>query len=243
MKVEICTGSYEDCLCAQRGGAQRVELNSALFLGGLTPSIGTVKKVLKDTELEVIAMVRPRGAGFCYSEAETEAMMEDARELLEAGVHGIAFGFLKEDCHLDEVRTKEMIDLIHQYGKTAVFHRAIDCAKDYESAIEQLIALGTDRILTSGQKDKAMDGVERIAHIQKTYGHQIEILPGSGINAGNLKELVEKTGVLQAHSSCRHWCDDKTTTGSVSYAYHEAYDYDCVSEEMVKALVQVSQSI
>ena len=101
MIVEICCGSYEDCLRAERGGAKRVELNSALFLGGLTPSIATVKKVLENTSLEVIAMVRPRGAGFCYLESEVEVMMQDAEEMLKLGVDGLAFGFLNEDCTVD----------------------------------------------------------------------------------------------------------------------------------------------
>ena len=243
MKLEICCGSYEDCLRAQRGGAKRVELNSALFLGGLTPSIATVKKVLEHTSLEVVAMVRPRGAGFSYLESEAEVMMQDAEMMLEAGVHGIAFGFLNADCTVDVEKTKIMTDLIHRYGKTAVFHRAIDCAKEYEASVEKLIELGVDRILTSGQKEKAMDGADAIALIQKKYGDRIEVLIGSGVNAGNLKELVLKTGVSQAHSSCRYWENDPTTTGTgVTYAYHDAYDYDCVSEELVQKLVRASET-
>jgi len=241
--LEICCGSYEDCLRAERGGAKRVELNSALFLGGLTPSIATVKKVLENTSLEVIAMVRPRGAGFCYMDSEVEVMMEDAREMLEAGVHGLAFGFLNADCTIDIEKTKAMVDLIHSYDRTAVFHRAVDCALDYESSIQQLIELKIDRVLTSGQKEKALDGADAIAKIQKKFGHLIEILPGSGVNAGNLGELVQKTGVSQAHSSCRYWEKDPTTTGNgVTYAYHEAYDYDCVSEELVKKLVCAAEN-
>ena len=135
MIVEICCGSYEDCLRAERGGAKRVELNSALFLGGLTPSIATVKKVLENTSLEVIAMVRPRGAGFCYLESEVEVMMQDAEEMLKLGVDGLAFGFLNADCTVDVEKTKAMVDLIHRYGKTAVYHRAIDCAVDYEVSV------------------------------------------------------------------------------------------------------------
>lgn len=238
MKIEICTGSYEDCLRAERGGAKRVELNSALFLGGLTPSIATVKKVLENTSLEVIAMVRPRGAGFCYMDSEFEVMMQDAEEMLKAGVHGLAFGFLNSDCTIDIKKTKAIVDLIHAYKKTAVFHRAIDCAKEYEASLKMLIESGVDRVLTSGQKEKAIQGADAIRSIVKKYGNHIEILPGSGVNASNLKELVEITGVNQAHSSCRYWEEDPTTTGeSVTYAYHEAFDYDCVSEELVRKLV------
>ena len=244
LTLEICSGSYEDCLRAERGGARRVELNSALFLGGLTPSIATVKKVLENTSLEVIAMVRPRGAGFCYLDSEFEIMMQDAKEMLDLGVHGLAFGFLKADCTIDVEKTKMMVDLIHQYKKTAVFHRAIDCALDYEASVCTLIELGVDRILTSGQKEKALDGADAIAMIQQKYKDRIEILPGSGVNATNLKELVEKTKVTQAHSSCRHWENDPTTTGAgVTYAYHEAYDYDCVSEELVKKLVAAAEKL
>lgn len=126
IKIEVCAGSYEDCLAAARGKADRVELNSALALGGLSPTEATLRLVKRDTDLKVICMVRPRGAGFHYTEVERKVMMAEAKSFLENGADGIAFGFLNADGTIDVEATKEMIDLIHSYNKEAVFHRAVD---------------------------------------------------------------------------------------------------------------------
>ncbi len=116
--AEICCGGYEDARTAAAYGAQRVELNSGLYLGGLTPGIGTLKLTKETTDLNVVSMVRPRGGGFCYSEEEFCAMLRDAEELLQAGTDGIAFGFLNNDRTINIARTREMTSLIHAYTPT-----------------------------------------------------------------------------------------------------------------------------
>ena len=241
--IEICCGSYEDALAAHRGGAKRIELNSALYLGGLTPSLGTLQLVKKNTDLKVIAMVRPRGAGFCYSEADFEVMKADAEILMENGADGIAFGCLDENGEIQEEQTKEIIDIIKKYHGEVVFHRAFDCVKDPYESMEKLIAMGVDRVLTSGLKAKAMGGMELIAKLQELYGEKIEILAGSGINASNALEIMEKTGITQVHSSCKGWVNDPTTTGEeVSYSYVEGEhkdDYDVVDEKQVRKLAEI----
>lgn len=239
--IEVCAGSYQDCIAAYKGGADRVELNSALSVGGLTPSVSALKKVKKETNLKVICMVRPRAAGFCYDADDEMIMMEDAKLLLDNGADGIAFGFLNKDGSVKEDKTKQMIDLIHSYHKEAVFHRAFDVCPDACTAIETLIRLGADRILTSGQKAKAFEGKELIKDLQDKYGDKIELLAGSGVNALNAKELMEYTGIHQVHSSCKSFNNDPTTSNNgVSYAYltgeHEM-DYDIVEENLVKNLV------
>lgn len=241
--IEICCGSYEDALAASRGGAERIELNCALALGGLTPSVGCLRLVKRDTSLKVISMVRPRGAGFCYTEAETEQMFEEARELLDNGSDGLAFGFLREDGEIDREKTGRMIRLIHSYeGREAVFHRAFDCTSDPKKAMRELIELGADRVLTSGQRDKAEQGKELLRELNEEFGSEIEILAGSGVNAGNARALMEATGLSQVHSSCKDWRRDATTTGEhVTYRFapepHEN-DYDIVSGELVRKLVE-----
>ena len=236
---EVCAGSVQDCINAQLGGADRVELNSALHLGGLTPSLAMLKLVKEKTSLKVICMDRPRAAGFCYDDVEIETMFEDARILLENGADGISFGFLNSDATINETETKKMVELIHQYQKEAVFHRAFDCVDDPMHAIKQLIDCGVDRILTSGLQPTALQGSSVIAKLQSEFGNQIELLAGSGINANNIRALKEQTGLHQFHGSCKEWCKDPTTTvGNVSYAYHESDDYDCVSLEKVKRIVQ-----
>ena len=137
--IEICCGSYEDAINAYRSGAKRIELNSALHLGGLTPSIATLELIKRNTDLEVICMVRPRGAGFCYSDLEKKQIFAEAKALLEHGADGLAFGFLTEDRTIDLECTQKMVNLVHHYGKTAVFHRAFDCGKDDKTAINELI--------------------------------------------------------------------------------------------------------
>jgi len=238
--IEICCGSYEDALAAYHGGAKRIELNSALHMGGLTPSLGALVLTKKHTDLKVIAMVRPRGAGFCYNAVEFEMMKTDAEILLQHGADGIAFGCLNKEGDIEEGQTKEMVSVIRKYHGEAVFHRAFDCVPEPYEAMEKLIAAGIDRVLTSGLKAKVMEGLPLLADLQKKYGSRIELLAGSGVNASNAKEIMDKTGMTQVHSSCKGWVFDPTTTGKdVSYSYagipHEN-DYDVVDEKSVRRL-------
>lgn len=200
--LEICCGSFEDAIVAYEGGAKRIELNSALPLGGLTPSLGSLIMTKQYTDLKVMSMIRPREGGFCYTDYQYEQMMEDAKLFMAYGSDGIVFGYLKEDDTIDLNRTKEMVDLVHEEGREAVFHRAFDCTPDPFQAMEELIDLGIDRVLTSGQEKKAEQGIELLKELQKRYGRQIELLAGSGIHAQNAKEIMEKTGISQLHSSC-----------------------------------------
>lgn len=243
--VEICCGSYADAVSAVIGGAKRIELNSALFMGGLTPSLASLCLVKQNLDCEVIAMVRPRGAGFCYEQKDIEVMLTDSALLMEKGADGIAFGFLNEDNSIDIANSKVMIELIHSFGRQAVFHRAFDCCSDPYQAIQQLIELGADRILTSGGQANAILGKELIKSLQMRYGTQIEILAGSGINEANAKELMEYCGIHQIHSSCKSWQLDSTTqTDFVSYAYGTgdfSSCYDVVDEKKVKALIESIQ--
>ena len=254
IKVEIWCGSYYDALQAWKGGASRIELNSALHLGGLTPSLGTLHLIKKNTKVEVICMVRPRGAGFCYGEEDFEVMLEDARILLENGADGIAFGCLTIDGKINEEQSKEMVRLIKSYNKEVVFHRAFDCVVNLDKAMETLISLGVDRVLTSGLKETAIAGAETIRYLQKEYGEQIQILAGSGINIQNVKKLIVQTGIEQVHSSCKGWLQDMTTYGdNVSFAYREEEqgeckkdqrgDYEIVDTSIVKKFIDMAMTI
>lgn len=240
--LEICCGSFEDVKAACEHGADRVELNSALYLGGLTPSLASLIHAKEECAIPIVAMVRPRGGGFCYSEDEYKVMYSDAKQLLEHGADGIAFGFLKEDKTIDLERTREMADLISGFGKEAVFHRAFDCVSNQKEAVRQLISLNIDRILTSGGAADAWSGREQIKMLQKEYGEQIAFLPGSGVNEKNAKELIRFTGVHQVHSSCKVWSEDKTCSNETvdfSYAGETLKNkYESVSGEKVAQLVK-----
>lgn len=243
--VEICCGSYYDAKQAALGGAERIELNSALQLGGLTPATATLKLVKQEfPRLKVVAMVRPRGAGFCYSEEDFKEMEANCRELMANGADGIAFGCLNPDGTLNVEQNQKLIEIIKDSGqeKEAVFHRAFDCTADPYVTIETLINLGVDRILTSGLKPKAADGVEVLCKLQKAYGDKIQILAGSGVNASNARWLMDKTGLTQVHSSCKDWLRDETTVGhEVSFSMvsgEQESCYDAVSRQLVEELLQ-----
>ena len=243
--LEICCGNFEDVKTAYENGADRVELNSALYLGGLTPSLANLVCAKEQCRIPIVAMVRPRGGGFCYSKEEYQTMLLDAKILLEHGADGIAFGFLTKDRELDLKRTQEMISVIRRYGKEAVFHRAFDCVKDQKKATEQLIEAGADRILTSGGKADAWSGREILRQIQAEYGSVITILAGSGVNDKNAIELMNYTGISQVHSSCRGWVEDSTTSnGIVDFSYageDEKNQYEAVDSKKVQALVNALQ--
>lgn len=241
--VEVCCGSYYDAKQAALGGAERIELNSGLMLGGLTPTASAVRLVKRDfPKLQVIAMVRPRGAGFCYSEEEFMVMEEECRELLKAGADGIAFGFLREDGSVNKAWTGRLAEIIHQAGKEAVFHRAFDCVEDPAASMECLINLGIDRVLTSGLESKAVEGAALLEKLQRQFGDRIQIIAGSGVNAENAAALMEQTGITQVHSSCKCWLPDPTTVrNGVSYSMVSGEMescYDAVSAKLVEALVR-----
>lgn len=196
LKVEICCGSADDVIRARKAGANRVELNSALFAGGLTPSIGSLIEAKKHSALPVICMLRPRAGGFCYSEHEFQTIMNDLQALKAAGADGFALGFLNKDGELDISRLKKVVEAAGD--SEMVFHRAFDSMKASPiQTANQLADLGFKRILTSGRKSTAWEGRELIRELHAL--NRIEILPGSGLRKTNLREFLNATGCDQIH--------------------------------------------
>ncbi|AYV33916.1 copper homeostasis protein CutC [Erysipelothrix rhusiopathiae] len=242
MIVEVCAGSVEDCIAAQTSGANRIELNSGLYLGGLTPSVGMLVSAKRHTTIPIITMIRPRGGGFCYSQLEVESMIYDAESLIQNGSDGLVFGFLNDDASVNTTLTQKFVDISHDAGIEAVFHRAFDCVSDPMKAIEDLIACGVDRVLTSGLEERANEGIELLAELHQNYSKDIEFCVGSGVNESNALEIVEKTGIHQLHSSFKVWYSDPTTkNNSVSYAYSCQGDYDGVSVDKLKSFIKTVQ--
>lgn len=241
--LEVCCGSFEDALIVHECGGRRIELNSALPLGGLTPSLGSLILVKQYTDLEVMSMVRVREAGFCYRPYQYEQMLEELKLLLAYGTDGAVFGFLTEEREIDLSRTKEFVQTIHEEGAKAVFHRAFDCVKNPYQAMEQLIDLKVDRVLTSGLEKTAEEGIPLLKELQSRYGGRIEILPGSGVHAGNAQCIMQEVGVNQVHSSCKEWAEDPTTIGEkVSFASQEGEAEMCygnISAKKVEDLLQI----
>ena len=199
--IELCAGGIDDVLLAHAAGIQRIELNSGMSCGGLTPSPGLLQHARQFYSGQIIAMVRPREGGFCYSKAEFLQMLQDAEFLVQHGSDGLAVGFLNPDSTLDIQRCREFRERFP--NQKLVFHRAFDVVADYASVLEQLVELKYDRILTSGGQPTASLGLQRLQDCQKQAAGRIEILPGSGIRAHNVREIVQHTGCRQVHTSAR----------------------------------------
>jgi len=237
--LEICCGSIDDAIQAQAGGADRVELCSAMFIGGLTPSIGTLQEVKSRLKIPVMAMVRPRGGGFCYTGAEFATMERDTEAAIEAGADGVVFGILTEDGRIDQRRTMRIRRIVGK--RQAVFHRAFDVTPNPFGALEQLIDLEVTRVLTSGQKNTASEGVDLIAELIERAGRRIEILPGGGIRPYNMHEIAKRTRCGQIHMTAWSKVQDCSTHANpeISFggALHPPEDvYDRTDARLVKTI-------
>lgn len=199
MILEVCVDSFESLLTAKSAGADRIELCSALNLGGLTPSYGLMKQASGLGGIEIFVMIRPRSGDFLYTDYEFETMKNDIEIAKQMHFDGIVIGLLKADGKLDLEKIEALIH--HAKPLQVVLHRAFDEAKNPEADILRLIEMGICRILTSGQRDNASEGAVYIRQIQKEYGDQITIMPGAGVNASNIEWLYEKTGCTHYHMS------------------------------------------
>lgn len=201
--LEAIVANLDDARAAAAGGADRFEMCSALALGGLTPSLGTVQAIKREIDIPMMCMVRPREGGMAYLDGEFTAMLRDAELLLEAGADGIVFGLLKPDSSLDVGRCREFLKVVERAagGKTVqtCFHRAFDVIDDPDSSLEKLIDLGVTRILTSGREPTVMEGLDEIRRYVEIADGRIEVLPGGGIDASTVARVVEATGVDQVH--------------------------------------------
>ena len=207
--IEVCIGNISDALIASKYPIDRIELNSALELGGLSPSLETIRTLKEKTEVPLCCMCRPRGGDFCYDELEYETILKDARNMLEAGADGIVFGFLTKDKEIDIERTGTMSELIHSYRKEAVFHKAFDELEDLKKGTEILIDCKIDRILTSGKGvyPEILEGCKRIAELNALYRDQIQFLPGGGVRIGNVRDVLRISKSSQVHMTSKKQAD------------------------------------
>jgi copper homeostasis protein len=239
--LEVCVASVDDALVAVAGGADRLELNSALALGGLTPPAGLMAEVRSRATVPIVAMVRPRPGGFCYSPTDFDVMLRDTRELLSAHADGLAFGILTERGELDVPRCRRLRELIGD-GQ-AVFHRAFDVTPDPFAALEALVELRFTRFMTSGQQARASDGAPLIAELIRRAAGRIDILPAGGINSSSVADLIARTGCDQIHASLRRMVSDPSVgahsrvsfgwTTSVAEGSFEITDADAVARMRV----------
>ena len=226
MNIEICTDSLEGVLAAQKYGGNRVELCAGLSIGGLTPSVGLVEECRKNTTIEIHAIIRHREGDFVYDEKDIEIMKADIKAMKNAGASGVVFGVLDVCAEISDLN-----GALQKYAKSleleVTFHRAFDFVADFKIAIERLIDLGFDRLLTSGLEKTAIQGIDNINYLQSNYGDQIQIMAGSGINAANVLEIAG-TGIDNIHFSA-----GKTMFKSI----HSMGENRFIDEEKIKNII------
>jgi copper homeostasis protein len=201
MDLEICADSVDSAVAAEFGGAQRIELCSALMEGGLTPSLGLIRAVRSRIGIGIHVMIRPRGGDFLYSGDELAVMKEDIALAAQCGVEGVVFGLLTADGNVDVEQTCELVEAARPMEVT--FHRAIDMARDINAAVEDVIRTGADRVLTSGGEHTAMLGRDRIRGLVQATEGRIRLMVGGGVRAENVHEIIQATGAAEFHSAVR----------------------------------------
>ena len=238
-KIEICANSVESAIKAQEGGAYRVELCAGIPEGGTTPPFGDMRmarQMLHQTKLHVI--IRPRGGDFLYSPLEQEIMLHDIKVARQLGADGVVFGCLTAEGDVDMAAMKKLMNAVGDMNVT--FHRAFDMCKDPFKALEQIIELGCTRILTSGQELNAVKGIPLLKELVKQADGRIIIMPGCGVNPGNIKQIAEETNATEFHFSGRSsyesdmiFRNPKVSMGGTVKI--EEYQRDITNPEIVKA--------
>jgi len=195
--IELCVEGIDGFLAAQEAGADRVELCASLMEGGLTPSLATIRAAVKAARIPVHVIIRPRGGDFLYSEAEFETMVEDIKALRTEGVSGVVIGCLTPDGRIDETRTKALVEAARPMSVTC--HRAFDMTTDAHEALEALVRCGVDRVLTSGQRDTAVDGIAILKSVVEQAAGRIVVMGCGALDAGNIRKVREETGLAEMH--------------------------------------------
>ena len=238
--LEVCTGTINSVLAAREGGAFRVELCSGLDEGGLTPSLGFIRAAMRVEGVKKHVLIRPRGGDFLYNAAEKFVILEDIRTCREEGVNGVVIGALTAD---GEVDVDFCAQCVEEAGDMSVtFHRAFDLCADPMKALDDIMALGCDRILTSGQAAKAEEGVDLLKALVKKAEGKVLIMPGSGVSAANAKTILDATGAKEIHASARSLVKSamESRRGGVSMGKEGADEYSILETdaEIVSEIVK-----
>ena len=200
MTIEVCAYSLESCINAQAGGAGRIELCGGLGEGGTTPSAGLIELVRQHIDIDIFVMIRPRGGDFVYDIFEEEIMRKDIDLAKKLGANGVVLGILTSDGQVDVTRTKSLVE--HAKPMKVTFHRAFDLTPDPVKALKAVIETGAERILTSGQKPTAVEGIALLEQLAKEAGDSIEIMAGAGVNHDNAAQLAA-AGVHSLHLTAK----------------------------------------
>ena len=235
MIIEIATTDLETTRSAVEGGADRIELCAALSEGGTTPSMGTIRQCRELFSVALFPIIRPRAGDFLYTADEFEAMCSDVKACKEFGCDGVVIGMLNSHGEIDKKRTAYLIELAYPLGVT--FHRAFDRCADPFKAMEELIEMGCERILTSGQQPTAPEGVALIASLNENANGRIVIMPGSGVRVDNIRQLAKQTGCTEFHSSLRTKKNSHMEYIHPAFANSsESYSNPAINAEEVRSL-------
>jgi copper homeostasis protein len=197
VKIEICVEGIDGLVAAQEAGADRVELCASLLEGGITPSLGTVRQALAVATIPFHVIVRPRGGDFLYSDREFESMVEDVRALQELGVAGVVVGCLTSDGRIDEPRMRALVEAAGPLAVTC--HRAFDMTRDPEEAVKALVRCGVGRVLTSGQRDTALEGIDVLARTVDAARGRLIVMVCGALDETNIGEVLSRSGAPEAH--------------------------------------------
>ena len=216
VRIEVCANSVASALAAQAGGAARVELCSALAEGGLTPSAAAIELAREQLRIGLHVLIRPRSGDFCYDDSELAVMKRDIEFCKQAGADGIVIGVLRPDGSVDVERMRELIATARPVSVT--FHRAFDMTADAFRALDDVLALGAERLLTSGKHGSAVEGKELIAELVRRAGDRLVVMPGAGVKEGNVRELIATTGAREIHLS-----GQKKVASRMNYRNHHVF--------------------
>ena len=238
--IEIATADFVTTKAAVEGGADRIELCAALTEGGTTPSQGMIRRCREAFSVSLFPIIRPRGGDFLYSDDEYEIMLKDVLLCKQSGCDGVVFGLLRSNGDIDLSRTARLVEAA--YPMEVTFHRAFDRCRDPLTALEELISIGCQRILTSGQQPLAPEGIDLIAQLVTAASHRMVIMPGSGVRIENIQSLAEKTGATEFHSSLRGKARSNMEFIHPSFtASEESYTNPSIDPEEVRALRKALQ--
>jgi len=239
MDLEVCIDSVESAIAAENGGARRVELCSDLLEGGITPGAGLIASVRRRIAIDLFVMIRPRGGDFYSTGLEFEVMQEEIACARSLGADGIVLGLLDQDGRVDVPRTRHLVELANPLPVT--FHRAIDMTPDLHAALKDVLETGACRILTSGGKPDATDGMREIARMVESAQGRIAIMPGGGVSPDTIAAIAETTGANEFHSSARTALRSPVRFRKPGMAMGDIEDREyrrfVVREENVRALV------
>jgi copper homeostasis protein len=247
VSLEVCANSATSAIAAQNGGAIRVELCNNLHQGGTTPSHGHILVARKHLHIKLYALIRPRSGDFLYNKNEFDVILSDVRQAIALGCDGIVTGILNKNGTVDIERNSQIVNMARQHGLGVTFHRAFDVCADQEQALEDLIQIGFERVLTSGGKSNVMEGARIIKNLLDKAKGRIVIMPGSGISEKNIADLVNYTGVTEVHTSARAlvgsnmvYRNDAIMMGNRYVDEYATYE---TNPEMVKRLIKLANGV